>query len=129
MVGHSLKNIHNKRLQGSSVVEAVTASVIFLLIFSLALQAVVGMSMKEVKTCDFIRGEQAYKAALTECMEGVYTLGVHHADFEWGSMEIQLQKYGKTDELLKVSITLCMKNKAAKTIRCHVIKPLKINEI
>lgn len=112
-------------LKGSSIVEAVTASVIFLLLFALALQAIVGMGSKEVRPAHFIEADKAYRKVLDGCVEGIYPIGKYPFRYEWGRMELCLEKYGDTGDLLRVSVTLRMKNNVSRIVHRHIIKPVK----
>ena len=110
-------------LKGSSIVEAVTASVIFLLLFALALHAVVEMGRKEVRPAHFIEADKAYRKVLDGCVEGMYTVGNYPFRYEWGAMDLCLETYGDAGDLVKVSVTLRMKSNTSRIIHRHIIKP------
>lgn len=129
MAGKKINRVRKRNLKGSSIVEAVTASVIFLLLFTIALQSVVGMSGKEVRATRFIEADKAYRKAIRECTEGVYATGRYSSYFEWGRMEVCLEPYGDRENLLKISVTVCPKNNSVQVIHRHIIKPVKTEGI
>lgn len=75
-----------------------------------------------------MEAEKEYRLVLSESINGVYSIGVHRADFDWGNMEIRLERYEKTADLIKVSITIYKKNNREKMMHRHIIKPVKITE-
>lgn len=123
MAGKRVNITGKEILSGSSIVEAVTASAIFLLLFALALHAVVEMGSKEVRPAHFIEADKAYRKVLDGCVEGIYTIGNYPFRYEWGGMELCLEKYGDTGDLVMVSVTLRMKSNASRIVHRHIIKP------
>lgn len=123
MAGKRVSITGKETLHGSSVVEAVTASVIFLLLFALALHAVVAIGSKEVRPAHFIEADKAYRKVLKECVDGIYTIGNYPFRYEWGGLELCLEKYGDTGDLVRVSVMLRMKSNASRIVHRHIIKP------
>lgn len=110
------------RLRGSSILEAVTASVLFLILFSLAMQALVGMSTRQVHAGRFVEAEKDYRVELGNVLRGEYSLGKHEKRFPWGSLEILLEPYGKSEGLHQVTIVFRLEREGGKQVRRHIIK-------
>lgn len=122
MAGWKLNTGLNPHLEGSSLVEAVTASVLFLILFSIAMQALVGMTSHQVEARCFVAAEQDYRTELQAVLQGEYSSGKHLKKFAWGTLEMVLEPYGTVIGLYRITVAIQPEGNRGNLIRRHVVK-------
>lgn len=91
-------------LQASSVLEVIVASLIFLLVFGIAMTILVRVGARK---CDdsLLQADLALDAAIREVATGTFAEGEYVRNFPWGDLTIEVAPYPHPDHIRIVSFT------------------------
>lgn len=105
-----------KKMDASSLLEAVVASVIFLMVLAVCLETVGSLPVGKDERFVVAFADAACKTEYLECRRGTYGPGVHTRIHKWGRVTVALRFYPPCPELLEAEITAAVEG-SRKTIR------------
>ncbi|MDR1671294.1 MAG: hypothetical protein LBR57_02120 [Alistipes sp.] len=91
------------KLKGSSMLEAIVASLIFLLVFAISLSTLTRLSLRDDEGIALLEAERA----LTDCFARHSTRlpGIYTDTFEWGEVTTTIATYGDYAGIRQVALT------------------------
>lgn len=97
-----------KLLKGTSLVEALVASVIFITVFLIAMNSVVSISRVNHSGASPAEMEETIRDCMERFEKGKEDRASY--DYSWGRIEINAESYGKMEDLSDVTLTAKAKN-------------------
>lgn len=103
---HGLSLQAGYRLPAASLLEAIVASVVLMVVFAVSLETVVRLTAGD--SGSIACAEADYRAAhvLGKVREGTYGEGTTQLTFGWGSLTIRIESYDPCPELWSVTLTM-----------------------
>ncbi len=93
-----------KRLAGSSMVEAIVASLIFLVVFVLSLSTLTGLTLRRDEGHVLLEVERALADCFLRYGDGSRAPGNHTDEFEWGTVTTVIEKYDDYENIQRVAL-------------------------
>lgn len=93
-----------KCVKASTIVEAMVASILFILAFSAGMESIVKSTSIKSDTLTYLSADNQYMKCLYECKNHVYSYGEHIIEFEWGEITLILEPYNNYEQILQVTI-------------------------
>jgi hypothetical protein len=90
------------RLAGSSMIEAIVASLIFLTVFVLSLSALTGLTLRKDEGYVLLEVERALAGCFLRYGDGTGSQGSYTEDFKWGSVTTTIETYGDYENIGQV---------------------------
>lgn len=90
------------RLSGSTILETVVASIIFMIVFSMAMDILTRIVISNHKDNESLIIESAFSKCKREIKRKGLTVGSETYTFDWGEIQINTSDYG--NELFKIEM-------------------------
>ena len=88
-----------KGIRAASLLEAVVAAVVFLIVFTIAMELLPRLTLREDETLLVADAEYRVARAFDKYATGVWPVGVYSESYDWGTVEIKLTPYRNYDDL------------------------------
>lgn len=88
-----LKNIFNRKLVASTLIETITASVIFMIVFIMAMDTMTRLLGFDSNDADFIVMENDIKKCRKEINQKELQPGKETYIYSWGEIELEIKNY------------------------------------
>lgn len=98
-----------RRLKGASLIEAIVAAVIFLLVFTAALEVVPRLTVRGDDTALLIEADYRMKRAFGKYATGIWPCGEYAEEYEWGHVTVTIAPYRDFPDLQTVDIRTYIK--------------------
>ncbi len=108
------------KLNGSTLVETMVASILFILVFISGLESLVRIFASSFSTVSYINIENSKKRILIDCQRGVYSIGETIKEDNRLKVKVRLTQYRSFRNLLDVKIEYDVKGK--KLEYRHILK-------
>lgn len=95
------------RLAGSTLLETIVASVIFMIVFGMAMDILTRILISNHKDNENLVIESAFSKCQRQLTQTKITAGNETFTFDWGEIEVTVSQYGK--ELFKVELNAVTK--------------------
>jgi len=92
------------RVPGSSMIEAIVASAIFLLVFAVSLSTLTGLAIRDDETYELLEAERAMTDCFLRYGSGTMANGSYTDQFEWGEITTAIENYGDYEDIRQVSM-------------------------
>lgn len=93
-----------KYIKASTIIEAMVASILFLLAFSIGIESIIKAASIKSDTLTYLSADNQYMKCLYECKNHVYSYGEHIIEFEWGEITLILEPYNNYEQILQATI-------------------------
>lgn len=111
------------KLKGSTLVEAIVASAIFLIIFIISLNTlnkiVIAGNSDEYA---LIEADYNMDICYSVYAGGTFPHGKYPADYSWGTIDVEIKQYGEYTDIDEIVITATINNNHKKMIRRHLVE-------
>lgn len=115
-----------QKIKGSTIVEAVVASVLFLLVFFICLESVTRMnSMRSSE--EPMEVEMDFNNCVRKFLTGNYDLGEYTETYHWGKISIDIRPYPKYDDIRELDFMATFNNNR-RAIRYRLLNHLGYEE-
>ncbi len=91
-------------LPGSSMIEAIIASLIFLAVFAVSLTTLTGLTLREDEGYVLLEAERALEACASRYGDGTRPDGTYTDTFEWGEITTVVSEYRDYEHIQQVSM-------------------------
>ena len=98
-----------RRLRGASLIEAIVAAVVFLLVFAAALEILPHLTVREDDTALLVEADYRMKRAFGKYATGVWPCGEYVEEYEWGRVTVTLKPYRGFSDLQAVDVWTIIK--------------------
>lgn len=98
----SSKKLLIKKISGSTILETVVASIIFMIVFSMAMDILTRILISNHKDNENLIIESAFSKCKQEIKRKGLTIGNETYPFDWGKIQIIISQYG--NELYKIEM-------------------------
>lgn len=119
--------IRSGRLPAASLLEAIVASVVWLVVFAASLETVVRLSTGPSDGLACAEADYRASRILGEIREGAYGEGTTRLTFGWGSLTIRIEPYDPCPALWCVTLTVEIPGEHKKMEHKHLIDPVNSN--
>lgn len=92
------------RLPALSLIEVIVASLIFLTVFTISLQTVVGLTARQNDDAVYIVADMAIKTTYTEYYMGRIDMPEYKIEYSWGDITGQLIPYNDYDGIEELTL-------------------------
>jgi hypothetical protein len=92
------------RLKGSSMIEAIVASLIFLTVFILSLSTLTGLTLREDEGYVLLEAQRAMTDCFRRYGDGTHAKGIYTDEFEWGEITTTITGYGEYEDIQQVHL-------------------------
>ncbi len=92
----------NARLAGSSMIEAIVASLIFLTVFILSLSALTGLTLRKDEGYVLLEVERALTDCFSRYGDGTMAAGIYIDEFSWGHVTTKIEQYADHENIQQV---------------------------
>jgi hypothetical protein len=92
------------RLKGASMIEAIVASLIFLLAFAISLSTLTGLTLREDEGYVLLEVERAISDRFTLYGDGIRAQGTYTDTYEWGKITTSITRYGDYENIQQVAM-------------------------
>lgn len=106
--------LKQRKLAGSTIVEAIVASLIFLTVFVISLSTVTGFTLREDEGYAVIEAERRLRDCFVRYGDGTWAEGSYTDEFGWGRITTVIAPYGDYERLRMVVMraVLCNSRKS-----------------
>ena len=110
-------------LKGSSLIEAITASVIFIIVFCLSMELMANNELSgNNEEFVFIEADQCINDCLAVYSEGNHLPGEYRHDYHWGTVTVKVECYDGYEDLLLITINADIRNRQRKMQLRHIVE-------
>lgn len=110
------------RLKASTLIEVVTASVIFLIVLTASLSILARLPVGEEESRALIEADSVFALTLDELSDGAHPDGDYDASHLWGEINATLQPYDDYPDLQQLTLTATITNSHKRIHRSYVIE-------
>ncbi len=93
-----------RHLPGSSMIEAIVASLIFLAVFAVSLTTLTGLTLREDEGYVLLEAERALEACASRYGDGTWAENTYTDTFAWGEITTVITGYRDYDGVQQVSM-------------------------
>lgn len=93
-----------RRLRGASLVEAIVAAVVFLLVFAAVLEILPRLTVRGDDTLLLVEADYRMKRAFAKYATGVWPCGEYGEEYGWGRVVVKLNPYRDFPDLQVVEV-------------------------
>lgn len=97
-------------LGGSSMIETIVASMIFLLVFTISLSTVTGLTLREDEGYALIEAERRLADCSGRYCDGTWAQGEYTEEFDWGKITVTITDYGDYGQIRQVILRAALNN-------------------
>lgn len=108
-------------LSASSIIEAITATIIFMTVFSLSMGIVVNISTINVCKYDFIAIDKYYREVLKNYLSDHHPVGEYTHNSDIATAKINISRYVKSPCVYKIDINIYSPNGKQIVKQTHLI--------
>ena len=112
-----------KRLPASSLLEAIVASVVWLVVFAASLETVVRLSAGPSDGLACAEADYRASRILGEIREGAYGEGTTERTYGWGAITVRIEPYDPCPSQWSVRLTVEIASEHTKLEYRHLIDP------
>jgi hypothetical protein len=103
------------KLKGSSMVEAIVASLIFITVFAISLTTLTRLTLRKDEGYVLLEAERAMAECSMRYGNGTWSEGEYNDDFEWGEITTVIAPYSDYKRIQQVSLRVTIRG-SRKTI-------------
>lgn len=92
------------KLPGSSMIEAIVASLIFMIVFVASLSVITGYSLREDESYALLEAERRLSDCFDRYGDGTWAQGVYTDTFEWGVITTAIAPYDGYEGMQQVAM-------------------------
>lgn len=107
---NTINTILSQSVRGSSIVEAVTASIIFIIVFVISVQTVVNISSLKFSSCRYVAADIYCREILDAYISEKHIPGKYVHDLENGTIEVNISEYEHFAPIYKVDVRFISTN-------------------
>ena len=115
----------NKYLKGSTLIEAITASVIFLIVFIASFLILSRLNPANNNAIELIDADYRASIIFRELSIGTFQNGDYNSRYEWGEISATLEPYLAYSDLQQLSITVTFNNNNKRIIHRYVVEKIQ----
>lgn len=108
-----------KRINASSLIEVIVASVVFMVVFLISLQTIGKITTKSGTSIELINAQNKIYAAFRAAQDGMVPATTK---YDWGSITISREKYKNFNDLMQLRIVATLDRKNKKIVRHFIIR-------
>lgn len=108
------------KLSGSTILETIVAAIIFMIVFSMAMDILTRILISNHKDNENLIIESAFSKCEREIKRNGLTIGEQTYTFDWGEIQIAISQYG--NELYKVEMNATTNEKKKVNYRYITVK-------
>lgn len=116
-----LKSIRKATLGGSTLVETIVASVLFLIVFLLAMEMLVRVGGRQPDGV-LLQMESDHQACVREFRSGDFPEGEYLRTYGWGEIAVEIEPYPYGDEIQQLRFTVRLET-GGQTFVHRILKP------
>ena len=94
--------LNNKTVPGNSIIEAIVASIIFMVVFLISIDMLTRIATREADQ-QVLFMESEMNAVINKYQSGNYSDDIYKESFEWGDIEIIIQPYKDYSDIKKMN--------------------------
>lgn len=123
------RTLRSYRFPASSLLEAVVASVVLLIVFAASLETVVRLTAGP--SDGIVCAEADYRAACTasEIRQGAFSEGTTERSYGWGTLTVLIEPYASCPALWQATLKVKIANGRKKIEYRHLIDPESFNRV
>lgn len=121
---HGLRLKAGYRLPAASLLEAIVASVVLMVVFAVSLETVVRLTAGDSGSIACAEADYRTAHVLGKVREGTYGEGTTRLTFGWGSLTIRIEPYDTCPALWSVTLTVEIPGEHKKMEYKHLIDPV-----
>lgn len=110
-----------KGMRAASLLEAVVAAVVFLIVFTIAMELLPRLTLREDETLLVADAEYRVARVFDKYATGVWPVGVYSESYDWGTVEVRLVPYRNYDELQLLIVTAHIDGSRKRIVRRQII--------
>lgn len=92
-------------LRGSSLVEAVVAAIVLMIVFGTTLELLPRLAMRDDEALVTIEAEYRAGRAFDKYASGLWPEGEYAERYEWGEVAVRIGPYGEREEVQTIVVT------------------------
>lgn len=119
----ALRSIKSARLRASTLIETMIASVIFLCVFTISLDTVSRLTLKNNDQSILVEVDYRIKQCRQEFSAKTHRQGSYIREYSWGKIIVNLKPYRNYMDLTELTITADVKNNSKRFKYKYVIEP------
>ncbi len=94
-----------RQLPGSTIIEAIVASLIFMMVFAISLSTVTGFTLREHEGYALLEAERQLTACIDRYCGGIWPERTYGEEYEWGKITIKITPYESFENMQAVTLT------------------------
>ena len=112
----------NKHLKGSTLIEVITASIMFLIVFGVSFSTLSGLVPADNNALELIEADYRVSTIFRELSDGLHQDGKYDTQHSWGKISAILESYSDYSGLQQLSITVTFHNNRKGIISRYVVE-------
>ena len=117
--------ITDSRLKGSTLIEVITASIIFLIIFVASFSVLSGLTPAENNAIELVDADYRASSVFRELSDGLHEDGSYNTQHSWGKINAILAPYPDYADLQQLSITVTFDKSKKRIVYKYVVERIQ----
>ena len=115
----------SKHLKGNTLIETVTASVIFLIVFIASFSVLSALAPANTSGLEFIDADYRASGLYRELADGIHQDGEYSTQYDWGKISATLEPYFDYSDLQQLSITVTFNSNRKRIVYRYVVEKVQ----
>ena len=112
----------DRRLKGSTLIEVITASIIFLIVFIASFSVLSGLTPAENNAIELVDADYRASSVFRELSDGLHEDGRYNTDHSWGKINATLEAYSDYADLQRLNITVTLAKSNKRIVYNYVVE-------
>lgn len=117
--------IIGKCLKGSTLIEVITASIIFLIIFIASFSVLSGLTPADNNAIELVDADYRASFVFRELSDGLHEDGRYNTEYSWGKINATLEPYSDYADLQRLSITVTLTKSNKRIVYNYVVERIQ----
>lgn len=114
--------IIDKRFEGSTLIEVITASIIFLIVFIASFTILSRLIPADNDAVERIDADYRVSTTFRELADGLHEDGKYAAKYSWGEVDASLEPYSEYADLQQLCITVSLRKSKKRIVYKYVVE-------
>ena len=111
-----------RRISGSTLVETMVASVIFLCVFVISLETVSRLTLSENDTVVLVEADHRIKENFRQYGDGRHEEGLYTREYDWGRVTVVIRPYVNYTDLQELVVTAHIESISKRLELRHIVE-------
>ena len=117
--------IIDRQLKGSTLIEVITASIIFLIVFIASFSVLSGLTPADNNAIELVDADYRASSVFRELSDGLHEDGEYVTKYAWGKINATLEPYSDYADLQQLCITVILAKSNKRIVYKYVVERIR----